>query len=244
MTRAVKQSEHLFTFVKGKVTDSNDLSDVKGGLRNSDNIDVLRDGSARRRRGLDYEPSYSLSSFTLTDSELEFNALSYGRWLDVAGDGETNLLAVQVGTSLYLYSIDTKVVSGQFITTVDLSPFILAGQTANAEKTPLQFASGKGFLFVVGKYIEPAILSYDVATTNVNVSNINILIRDFDGVTDNLAIDARPSSPSPEHEYNLMNQGWIDTADSGVNGLSSGGGGAGIGITTPININLPVKLNP
>jgi len=243
MPRAVKQSEHLFTFVKGKVTDSNDLSDVKGGLRASDNIDVLRDGSARRRRGLDYEPSYSLSSFTLTDSELEFNALSYGRWLDVAGDGETNVLAVQVGTSLYLYSIDTNAVSGQFITTVDLSSFIITGQTANAEKTPLQFASGKGFLFVVGKYIEPIIISYDATTGLMSTSNIEINIRDFDGVTDTIGIDVRSSVLSTEHEYNLMNQGWVDTADSGVNSFVTGGG-AGVSITVPIINNFPVELHP
>jgi hypothetical protein len=40
------------------------------------------------------------------------------------------------------------------------------------------------------------------------------LIRDFEGLDDELAVDEEPSTLSAEHHYNLKNQGWVPTTPS------------------------------
>lgn len=232
---AVKTVDNLFTFVKGKVTDSNDLSSIRGGLRASDNIDVLRDGSARRRRGLDFEPSYLLSTETLTQTQVEFDAISYGTWNDVAGNGDLNFIVLQFGLFLHVYSIDTNIVSSKFVGKLDISSFVVPGKTIEAQNYPMEFVSGKGFLFIASAYIEPLVLSYDPLAVSIRIKSIPIIIRDFIGVDDGLANDATPSTLSVEHEYNLMNQGWIATVGSGV-GV---GGSAFSSETIDITVLLP-----
>jgi len=97
--------------------------------------------------------------------------------------------------------------------TVDLTAYPASGATA-IESSPVQMTSGKGYLFIAGEKILPLVVEYDEDTDTIEVETINILIRDFEGVDDDLAVDEEPFTLSNAHHYNLKNQGWVATAPS------------------------------
>jgi hypothetical protein len=87
---------------------------------------------------------------------------------------------------------------------------------AQVAATPVQMASGKGWLFVASQYIEPFVLEYDPVADTLSSLTINILVRDFDGVDDQLGNEDQPTALTKEHMYNLRNQGWVKPGPNGV----------------------------
>jgi hypothetical protein len=98
---------------------------------------------------------------------------------------------------------------------------------------------GKGFLFVAQENIDPFTIEYKQALDDIETIRIYILMRDFDGVNDNLANDEETSTLTKEHLYNLRNQGWVPPGSPSVQGSvpgdgvptepGVGGGGGGVG---------------
>ena len=79
---------------------------------------------------------------------------------------------------------------------------------SKVEDEPVDMISGEGYLFIVGKKLEPFYLEHDTAGDTISSTNINIQVRDLTGIDDSLEVDERPATLSEEHEYNLKNQGW------------------------------------
>lgn len=131
------------------------------------------------------------------------------KWVGV-NQLDKNFLVVQVGGTLFFFSVDSEPFSGNLLPfTIDLTqytaPFATADEVIN---TPVDFASGQGFLFVSGANIEPFVVAYDPDANTVSTTQIYIQIRDFIGIDDGLSPDDEPSSLVNLHHYNLKNQGW------------------------------------
>lgn len=168
-------------------------------------------GSRSRRLGFDFEDDYVLSSYTATDTELETFAIYTYSWGAVAGDGDRNFLVVQLGSTLRFYDIASEPLSdGLKSFTVDLDSH-LAPSAVSAEEDRVSCAVGRGDLFVVSPTIVPIQITYDPDTDDITVTEVDIRIRDFDGVDDGLDVDEEPTSLTDEHNYNLLNQGWFVT---------------------------------
>ena len=217
------------TFVKGLITEASQLTYPENASINEDNCVLYRKGNRARRLGIDFETGFALTNSGVSHAD---KALSEFRWETPANENYINLLCIQVGLTIHFYNLDNTIIStSKKAFTLDLSPYIVAG-VLGAENSPVQMASGKGYLFVVSPKLEPILVEYKPETDTIEVSRIYIQIRDFDGVDDGLSPQEEPPSLSDLHHYNLRNQGWIspNTAAGSIGNVNYFDEWGGIGI--------------
>lgn len=204
----VAQEYQQFNFSQGKITEATPLSFPENAALELDNMDLRKDGSVRRRLGLDYETNYNTGT-TVSKTLLEDAGINSFLWKSVGGVGGRDFLVVQVEFTLYFFDATAGSFSANAVgSPLDLSSYTLGGALGTKE---FGFSSGNGYLFVVGEEIEPIYVDYDDTGPTFTATQINIKIRDFDGVKDNLDIDERPTFLLNTHRYNLKNQGWPDS---------------------------------
>lgn len=185
------------TFVKGIITEAGPLTFPENASLDEENCVLNRDGSRQRRLGLDFEDDFVLRTITLADDD----ALASFLWENAANDVANQLAVVQAGRTLFIFDATKPSVSGNLLTTVDLSPYITG-------KTTISGAAGLGYFFIDEGTTDPLYLSYNPATKQVVVTEYTMKIRDIFGVDDGLAVETQPASLSTAHNYNLLNQGW------------------------------------
>lgn len=219
-------------FKAGLVTDSTGLNFPENACTDSLNCIHNYDGSVERRLGFQYEDGFVENAITRTEE-----VVAGFLWKNAAGSGRNTLYVQQVGTTLYFYSYDAdnptiagSISSGLLTTTVDLTPFHVSGSAA-ISPVVCQFASGRGTLFVTHPYLEPFCVEYDSTLRTVSASQIDLQIRDIDGLDDGLGVTDRPATLSAVHKYNLLNQGWTlegitywDVGDPGDDNKAAAGG--------------------
>ena len=200
------------TFVKGLITEASPLTYPEDTSLDEDNCLLFTKGNRTRRLGADYETSSALSSFQVP-SMADTPIVEYS-WTSVNNNALTNFLCLQVGGTIYFFDLYASPISGAMKGfTIDLTAYPAPGATGVAT-SPCQMTSGKGYLFIAGEKITPLVVEYDSVTDSVTVESIVILTRDFEGVDDDLAVDEEIDTLSPEHNYNLRNQGWVSTNTS------------------------------
>lgn len=212
MPRAA-QTKNYFNFIAGLNTEGSKLAFPESSCSAMSNVEVNRDGSLKRRRGLVFEGKtdpggdadwqqykVSASSYALQTAYVDTFI-----WRSVAGQGNLNFLVMQIGNILHIYNNSDTYQIENSLGTIDFSAY---AKTSEVDRKPLSFAFGKGRLYVVGEAVNPFYVEYDPDTTNFSSSVIGIKVRDFDGVDDGLDVDTRPSTLSDTHKYNLFNQGW------------------------------------
>lgn len=204
-----KQIGFVNSFVGGLITEATELTFPPNASYDELNADMTVKGNRRKRRGIDFEQGYSLSTFDVASPNTKAVATAY--WEAVGGDGSLNFTVLQVGSTLYFYTLSgTSLSEGEKSFTVDLNDYLAPAQT-DASTTAVTASSGRGDLFVVSPVTEPIRISYDVDTDTISVEAIEMRIRDFEGVEDGLEVDEEPSTLTKEHRYNLYNQGWYVT---------------------------------
>jgi hypothetical protein len=198
-------------FKGGLVTEASGLNFPENACTETQNCVFDFDGSVVRRPGFDFETDYALKNIVRDKAIVTY------LWKNVTGDGDTTLLVKQVGGRLYFYDVSATTIStGILATTINLDNHEASpGNPPDIATKECQFADGNGFLFVSHPYMEPLRIEYDADTETVSATEIEIKIRDFEGIDDGLKIESRPNDNkdhnpggSPEHLYNLLNQGW------------------------------------
>lgn len=208
-----KQVQQMNSFVGGLITEASELNFPPNSSYDELNCVLLPNGTRRRRLGIDFESGYSLSAFTISDSELETATFSSFTWYSVNSNANRNFLVMQIGATVYFYDFGNNPLSGgKKSFTIDLNSYLSPAAT-NAARDKISCASGKGFLYIVSPRIEPLKVEYNASTDSITVSYIDIRIRDLKGVDDGLDVEEESATLSPEHEYNLLNQGWGETHD-------------------------------
>lgn len=208
-------------FKRGLITEATGLNFPEDACTDTDNCFFEQDGTVKRRLGIDYEDDYTLNTI---GSSLEDRVFNSYYWKNVAGDGNRSFLVVQFGRTLTFYESDPEESLSASIKsfTFDLTEKQVAGSPTIGE-IECYFTSGNGDLFVFHPYCDPFYIAYDPDADDITATTIEIKIRDFDGVTDNLEIEERPTILSTEHKYNLYNQGWYPSVPIADN---DGGGTA------------------
>lgn len=207
-------TQSINTFVAGLITEATELTQPRNSSTDEDNCLLFSEGNRSRRRGIDYEVGFSLSALTTSETNMQTFAVETFTWKAVAGDGSRNFACVQVGNIIEFYDLgDSGGLSANKKTfTIDLNTLTAPG-FATADDEQIEFASGKGVLFLAGKNIDPVTVEYDAIADGITVTSVNIQIRDFNGLDDSLDADEEPAILSINHEYNLFNQGWFVQKD-------------------------------
>ena len=211
MARQPIQQEYT-TFIKGLITEASPFTYPENASLEDENFILNIDGSRQRRFGIDYEDGYSLIH-TGVDVTATQSAISSYTWTTVANNQGLDFSIVQVGNSLYFFKSSEASVSGNRVNGGNV--VTIPGNVTN----PMSFTSIYGFLVVVHGTETVYVLSYNIGSDTITVTNKRIQVRDLFGVNDGLATDARPTTLSGEHQYNLRNQGWplsIKTTNSGL----------------------------
>ena len=202
-------------FSRGLVTEATGLTFPENACTETFDCVFRKIGEVRRRKGFEYESSYSL--FTLTAARSE-SAISSFLWTGAGGDGNSSFVCLQVGRYIYFYAVGDSLSANKHTTSIDLDSFDVAGGTLPFSY-PVSFAQGDGKLFVVGQFIEPFYVTYTPSTDTLSSgTQITIQVRDLQGdPADTLDTAERPTATVTTdtavinaHLYNLMNQGWAN----------------------------------
>src|SRR5579872_4662831 len=230
-------------FTKGLITEATGLNFPENAATSATNCTFTLIGDVIRREGINEE-----LNGTTVNINRALSAMTSYVWNNPGGDGNSKLLVKQVGKTLYFYNIATSTIASplstqQLAQTVDLSLNTVSGSSFDISKEAA-FADGNGYLIVYHPSCEPGYILYNPGTQSVSLNQINVQIRDFQGLNDGLAVNTRPLTLTNEHNYNIQNQGWtsgntwatasvssvnissttnyIFTVPSGISGISNG----------------------
>jgi len=191
------------SFVKGLITEANQLTFPDNASIDEANFVLNRDGSRSRRLGVDYESSYALTATGLTSTDIKEGKQSFHIWESPGGDTSVTLGIVRIKNKLWFMNLLTDSPSANLKNSG--SPITIASLSNSKIETSV--INNK--CVIVSKDLpRPILLSYTISTGAVTQSTIQIQIRDIYGVDDSLFLDTRPVSLGSTHKYNLRNQGW------------------------------------
>lgn len=192
------------TFVKGLITEAGELTFPEDASIDELNCVLNRDGSRRRRLAVKVEEGNSLSTFTVSTTQV----FTSGKWVNVGGEAGLEFLVIQTGPYLYFYNTSTEPYSGQQKSfSVNMTSFEHTG-SAGAGTAKVQMASINGDLVVVSSQIEPFYISYNNTADTISTSQITPKVRDFEWQGDTDTYYEEDLTPSTEREYDAKNAGW------------------------------------
>lgn len=195
-------AQEVNAFVKGIITEASPLTFPENASIDEENIVLNKDGSRRRRLGLDYEPNFtSVNTGITTTTDTAYNSFN---WKSPGGYTEREFLVIQTGTKISIFDSAKLPVSGNKI----------AEYTIGSDPNQIMsFDSVDGILVVAAGIVD--ITTFDFNGTSLIRSSGRLKIRDFFGVADTISgkdllegsgITFRPSTTTSAHTYNLRNQ--------------------------------------
>lgn len=199
---AVGSTEKLyFNFVGGLNTEGSAINNPENTADVLENFVLELNGRLRKRPGL----SVTGTKIAPPQTTITTPVTSVHRWLSLIKGVKADFFVIQVADLLTVISL-----AGNTVTTigaVSISTYKRATSLSVGSKK-ISATSGKGYLYVASPEIYPFYMVYDPDTNSITSTKIDLLIRDFYGKDDGLKVAELPSTLSPEHEYNLYNQGW------------------------------------
>lgn len=206
-------------FVRGLVTEASPLTFPPGASLDEVNFELLRDGSRRRRLGLDLEDNYGLLSSGLDSAVLEGARCQAYRWSIPNGHIDQDIGVIQIGNQIWFIDLYTANPSANILN--GGNPIVATELNNDVIMT---FTTLNNYLIGVANHLpQPYLFNYDPATDTVTVETAAIAVRDMWGVDDGLAVDGRPTALTAAHHYNLLNQGWLpdieSTCGAGINAI-------------------------
>lgn len=200
-------------FIAGLKTQFTGLNFPENAATDSQNVIYTLTGDVIRRQGINYE----LNFFTNANSDRTQKAMSSYKWNNVGGDGQTQIVVVQIGNQLFFYQSSAATIASplsnqRLVSTVSLLPFQAPGTSNDISVTECNYADGNGYLFIFHQDCDPIFCTFTPGGTPfVQANRITVQIRDFFGIypePGNPSLTNRPTSLTASHNYNLRNQGW------------------------------------
>jgi hypothetical protein len=189
-------------FVKGIITEASPLTFPDNASIDEVNFVLNKDGSRRRRLGMDYEPNYQL--VTTNQAPVEDMAISSFLWKVPGGFPDEEFSAIQTGNRVTILNRNSLPVSANVVSTYDI------GSTPSSK---MSMTSIDGLLVVVTG--DGSIYSIDYDGTSTSLSSNRLKVRDQFGVEDVVSgenllegqgLTVRPTGRTDTHIYNLRNQ--------------------------------------
>jgi len=189
-------------FVKGLVTEASPMTFPDNASLDELNLVLNKDGSRKRRFGMDLESGYTVINSTqnLTAS-VSLNSFS---WKSPGGFSNREFAVVQFGTQLNFFDSYQLPISRNLLKQVYLS---------NDPTSVVSITSVDGVLVVVNGDGVVYVFTFD--GTNINQDSGRLKIRDLFGVEDKIdgsdllagsGLSIRPVNTTNAHLYNLRNQ--------------------------------------
>lgn len=223
----VSAPQNYFTFVGGKVSDSNPLLSTPNVGKVVRNVDIDKSGKVARRLGLDFEDRNSTSA----DPEinpLQNTSIDMWEWHNPADERDLHFIVVRIGIDFYVYNQNSSpLVDGYLqgdpaeVTSFDAWQSDILFDVTLSREGSAQAAFGRGKMFVAMEGSNPFEVTYNPSNGYFTTRALDMKKRDFEGVDDGLSITHRPTTLSNEHKYNLLNQGW---SNSRINSFKSSTG--------------------
>ncbi len=200
-----KLSKQYFTFVKGLITEASPLTFPEGASLDEQNFQLNLDGSRERRLGIDYETDYVKHAVSIVETD----AVALYEWVSAREDSTKNYVVTQAGEFIYFYEDVDALSANKQAFSLDLTNYAASGASdANVKATKVSMSSGRGALYIVGKYTEPLQITLNAAFDTLTATILTIYIRDFVGAEESIGNEVQPTTLTDAHKYNLMNQGW------------------------------------
>ena len=208
---ALKSEKAFRSFIKGLITEANELTFPESASVDEQNFVLNRDGSRSRRLGVDYEELYQLNSTGLVTADIKEGKQSFHIWESPGGDTTVSLGIVRIKNRLWFLDLLTSNPSANL---KNSGTYITIAGLSNA-KLETAIINNKCIL-VSEDLAKPVLLTYNTSTGAVTQSTLTLKIRDLFGVDDGYDDDFRPAgwngssltAITPQHKYNLRNQGW------------------------------------
>lgn len=207
-----KAPVEVTSYVKGLVTEASPLTFPENASVDEVNFVLNRDGTRRRRLGMDVEPSYaSIDTGISPVAGLDIATTSF-KWIGAGGVATKNISVVQVGNTLMFFDLDV----------LPLSTGLIHSKTypSVSINTPFSMANVDSILVVTTGEKDVTLFTFD-GTSTITESTVNLAVRDLFGVEDiepvtgdNLRNGSNVSKRVPianisdTHVYNLRNQTW------------------------------------
>lgn len=204
------------SFIRGLITEASPLTFPKNASLDERNFVLLRDGSRRRRLGMDIENA-STNITTTTKTKLDGNIdVTTFKWVETEDNSQVQVGVVQINNELRFFNLDVTPLSDGLIHT-----HIYYNDGGSPLFTgPFSYANVDGLLVVATGKKDISIFQYEDGV--ITHSTDRIKIRDLFGVEDIMDgkdlmeganISFRPSRTTTnydpafdEHIYNLRNQ--------------------------------------
>lgn len=206
----IRTVKNYFNFTKGFITEASPLTFPPNTCIDINNFDLYHSGLIARRRGLTAEDQFQLlPEGGFPESIVENGGISAAVWTSVNELGDLNFLTVQIGKTLYFHDMTVPGALSRNVlsSSVDMTPYVSVA-SADPGKYQVTAASIMGVQYVTSPILNLFYNQYDDTTGDVTAATATPQIRDLVGLDDGLAPDENPTTLSPEHNYNLLNQGW------------------------------------
>lgn len=199
MSYGQKVENGYLNFIKGLATEVNPLNAPEGTTSDELNMDLDTEKMVRvRRKPLALQSTHSVPSLAPI-SKLVLTSV----WEDI----QKILVVVETDASpsnekvlLNILVIDDGSDNVEFNFAVEVERAVYV-------RPNVTYARKRAILILGGL---PVVLEQR-NSGNYSIFNINILVRDFKLLQDNLRISQRPTTLTDEHKYNLYNAGWWQT---------------------------------
>lgn len=210
------QRAEINTFIQGLITEASPLNFPPNASKQEENFELFRDGTRRRRKGMDFiDPTLLLATNESIDNA-PFSAYNTFVWESVNGQEDFEIVVVQVGQRIYFFD---KANMG----TEDSADLLGYLDLPVLRTDRMSFANIDGRLVVAGKTSEIYLITTEGVGSLFDMETIRLKVRDFWGieVSDDTQVEddplyQPPSPPSTKHLYNLLNQSWgIKRRDAG-----------------------------
>jgi hypothetical protein len=207
--------------IRGLITEATGLNFPEDAVTDSLNVKYDPVGYVERRLGFDLEGDAETLAYEDSDGVIKEFV-----WTAVAGSGKYTFLVLQKGSSVHFFKLAEagNVSSAIMPVSVNLNDYKAAGASL-VKESPASFASGQGYLYIAHPKCDPVLVRWNPDTSEFETSRITILIRDFEGVEDQLDTASEPTTLSTLHHYNLRNQGWHTNVRVGATSNEIGEGG-------------------
>lgn len=190
------------TFAKGINTEVNFIKEEEGTCSELSNFKIEKDGSIKKRGGL-------LPTQTIIPSINSNDKPQHYLWENINGNPEDNFYVIKQGLTLFFFKATSNLdIDNKLNMAVDLAGHTTLDYT-DGDSVIVEMVDGDGYLFVVGRKIEPLIIKYDKEAEVMEVKEIEVTIRDYVGLEDNIVDDTEyPLTLTDQLSYNLTNQGF------------------------------------
>lgn len=215
------QKSPIVDLTKGLITEQTPFTLVPNATSNELNVEITRQGSRARRKGIALEESFLKTNVqpTVSNTALIHTAL----WRNAGDQTFVDYLVVQVNSKLYLYELQEDMDAAIVIDPSTSNPFFVemstyAYNSLNPAEEKVSVAFVDGLLVVTSPNIYPFFIEVTPSSSSgFTVTQLDVRERDFEYLGDTSTYFAKANLggtatvAKQQRMYDTINSGWTET---------------------------------